>query len=74
MKHEATITYIFALFHEPWMSDTDKIGMNALLLRMMNVTMEELDAQIEVGVSNGYSPEEQAALARKMLAPLIGGQ
>lgn len=63
MKHLATIEAILAMFHQPWMNAEDKAEMNQRLINASGRTLEQWDADIETGVRNGHSVEDQLKVA-----------
>jgi hypothetical protein len=67
MKHLKSIEAILAKFHEPWMSDAEKEEMTAELLKSTGTTLERIDADIETGVINGHSVENQLEILERLL-------
>lgn len=67
MKHEAAVRNVLATMHEPWMNDSDKAEFDAIMIDRFG---EQLDASIETGVSNGYTPERQMEIAQTILKGL----
>lgn len=67
-KYEKQINELFELLHEDWMTDKDKIELQYETLKSIGKTMEDLSAEIEVGVKNGFSPEVQMDLIRRGFA------
>lgn len=66
MKHEATINKVFDLMYESWMSEEDKAFIREEMLKRLGCTVEKLDEEIEAGVQNGYKPEFQLELMRRL--------
>jgi hypothetical protein len=71
MRHQKIIADLLSSFHEEWMDFDDKAKMNSELLRAAGKTMEQLDAEIEIGVRNGYPPETQLAIYKRVVAMLV---
>jgi hypothetical protein len=69
MKHEAMIRRLLADLHESWMDGRDREAFGTELLRTFGA---QLDADIEAGVSNGYSEEQQEAIVRTLFAKHAG--
>lgn len=67
MKHQQAIEAMLANFHASWMNADDKAEMNRELLNAVGKTMEELDADIETGVQNGYSVETQLEICKALM-------
>lgn len=72
LKHERTINevleHVFKTMEEPWMNENDKVEIRKLVMAEMaslGVTMEVFDAQIEEGVRNGYTSEQQLSAIRE---------
>jgi hypothetical protein len=63
MKHEKTIKRILAELHKPWMDESDKEQFDAEMIRQFG---KQLDADIETGIANGYTAEQQAAAVLAM--------
>ena len=59
LKHGDTLYALLEPNFESWMSKADKLEYVILTLQSTGKTLNELDADVEVGVQNGYSPEEQ---------------
>ena len=66
MKHEATINKIFEVMYKPGMTDEDKAFVKSELLKRMGYTIEQIDEDIEIGVKNGYPPEFQVEIMRRI--------
>ena len=63
MKHIAVIRPLLDAMHESWMSEEDKAEIEREVVRQFG---DELDRAIDQGISNGYTPEKQAALVSKI--------
>ena len=62
MKHALTISQILSLFHESWMSIVERKQMDEDVLASIGKTMEQLNSEIEEGIRNGYSVEQQLSI------------
>lgn len=58
---------IFDLFFEDWMDNNDWIQFQDEFLETTNLTYEKISEDIEIGVNNGYSVEQQKELIEKAL-------
>jgi len=67
MKHESTIDKIFELMYTPGMSDEDKKFVKNEVLKRLGYTLEKLDEDIETGVKNGYPPQFQVEILRRII-------
>lgn len=70
MKHLKVIEDMLSGFHEPWMDSADKAQMNQELLKATGLTLEQLDADIETGVQNGFSVQSQMILVKRLIQTL----
>lgn len=50
-----------------WMDDNDYQEFIDELLLQGNTSLEEMEEQIQIGINNGYSMEDQFILMKKML-------
>lgn len=65
MKYKNVITDLLTkIFRESWMGDSEWEEM--LNIFIQNGVYEQLSSDIEVGISNGYSLEEQLLLVEKI--------
>ncbi len=64
MKHELLVKRMLTELHEPWMDDTDKSEFDAEVMRQFGA---QLDSDIETGISNGFTEEQQEGIARSLL-------
>lgn len=64
MKHEALAKRMFAELHEPWMDNFDKAEFDAEMMRQFGA---QIDADIDAGVANGFTEEQQECIARSLL-------
>lgn len=70
LKHGEAIYKIFELLFEPWMSVVDKLELIKLALRANNKKLGDLDNELEVGLKNGYSIEDQISLCKDVFRKL----
>lgn len=63
MKHKELLERVCAELHEPWMDQQDKELMNSELMRKFGAQFEK---DIETGIANGYTVEQQEALVRSI--------
>ena len=68
LKHDKAIKQFFEMFFEDWMDETERQEFVVLALQLMGRTLEDLDADIEQGLQNGYSVEEQFDIIRQIIA------
>lgn len=64
MKHEKLARRLFAELHEFWMDDQDKAEFDAEMMRLFGA---QLDIDIEAGIANGFTDEQQENMARSLL-------
>lgn len=64
LRHAEFIEEFFAFWFEDWMDDLDKETMRFEILAKLGLTMQDLDNQIQIGLDNGYSLDEQRELMR----------
>lgn len=71
LKHRATIDNLMEYLgvYEPWMNQSDRDEALRVMARMMGKTPEMFDTEIEIGIANGYTPEEQLAVAKMFMPP-----
>lgn len=69
MKYEAQVNEIlekfFSEMHKPWMSEEDKLQFREETLKEMGeqgITKETIDLELQEGVKNGYSIEQQMSI------------
>jgi hypothetical protein len=67
MKHEQTIRRLIAELHQPWMNDADKSEFDAMMIEKFG---DKLDADIEAGIANGYTIDQQAEIVRNIFKEL----
>jgi len=70
IKHDEAIKQFFELFFEDWMSNEDKQEFIVGILDEMGITLEEFDRNIEIGLQNGYSVEQQIELCKHLITEL----
>ncbi|MDK9790620.1 hypothetical protein [Vibrio sp. D431a] len=71
IKHKATIDSIFECFFESWMDEDDKKNFVDCFLNQSGKTMADLDNDIEIGIRNGYSVEQQVSLIKMVIKPVL---
>jgi hypothetical protein len=68
MKHEKEINQILRdLIYEDWMSDDDYNIAMSQIFEDLGIDMEKLNNDLEIGLKNGYSIEDQFKLIRRVL-------
>ncbi len=68
MKHEKEINQILRdLIYEDWMSDDDYNIAISQIFEALGIDMEKLNNDLEIGLKNGYSIEDQFKLIRRVL-------
>ena len=68
LKHGEAISEFFEGVYESWMNEKDKSDFVNLLLNTQNKTIQDLDNDLEIGVQNGYSVEEQFEIVKKIFS------
>lgn len=67
MKHENEINKLLSdLFREKWMDDDDWSEMLSEVFRKSGLSIERLSIDIEIGIKNGYSVEQQIEKIQEM--------
>lgn len=67
MQYEKEIDGLLReFFLETWMSESDFNEMVDLVFQQTGVTKEKLSEDIEVGIRNGHSYEQQLKILRKL--------
>jgi hypothetical protein len=67
LKYGTVLANFFALMLEPGASEEDAIEFAAFIEEKLKVTIEELDAQIQIGIDNGYAADDQLLIMQKVL-------
>jgi hypothetical protein len=69
MKHKIEIDNLLKelLHDESWMDDEDYKEVIDLTFKTMGITKQKLSDDIEIGVKNGYTVEQQIDLLRQVL-------
>ncbi len=69
MKHETVIDRLLKelLYDESWMDDEDYKEVVDLTFRTMGITKQKLSNDIEIGIKNGYTVEQQIDLLKRVL-------
>ena len=66
MKYQDEINQLLKdLFHEEWMSEEDFKECKSLDFQQSGITMQKLSDEMQVGVDNGHTIQEQIELCRK---------
>ena len=65
MKHAKEINQLLHdLFYDDWMSDDDYNQIICEVLKEANTSKQELSNQLDIGIENGYSIENQIKLLK----------
>lgn len=64
MKYEAAFKQFLTALHEPWMDEKDKKAFDDEVIAECGA---QVDKDIEVGISNGYSVEQQMAMCLEVI-------
>ena len=69
MKHETEIDKLLKelLYDESWMDDEDYKEVIDLTFKTMGITKQKLSDDIEIGIKNGYTVEQQIELLKQVL-------
>lgn len=67
MKYEKINQILRDLIYEDWMSDEDYDIVISEMLDNSGINMEKLNNDLEIGLKNGYSIEDQFKLIRRIL-------
>lgn len=69
MKHETEIDNLLKelLYDESWMDDEDYKEVIDLTFKAMGITKQKLSDDIEIGIKNGYTIEQQIDLLKRIL-------
>jgi len=68
MKHEIEIDKLLKeLIYENWMDDEDYREATDLAFNAMGITKQKLSDDIDAGVRNGYTVEQQIELLKRFL-------
>ena len=69
MKYEIEIDKLLKelLYDESWMDDKDYKEVIDLTFKTMGITKQKLSDDIEIGVNNGYTVEQQIELLKRVL-------
>ena len=69
MKHETEIDKLLKelLYDESWMDDEDYKEVIDLTFKTMGITKQKLSDDIEIGIKNGYTVEQQIDLLKRVL-------
>ena len=66
MKYEKEINQMLKdLFYEEWMSEEDFAEFKQEFLKQSGITMKKLDHEVQVGVDNGISVEDQMEISKR---------
>jgi len=66
MKYQDEINQLLKdLFHEEWMSEEDFKEFKSMYFQQSGITMQKLSDEMQVGVDNGHTIQEQIELCRK---------
>lgn len=63
MKHEQLVKRILTELHEPLMEDSDKAEFDSEMMRQFST---QLDSDIDTGISNGFTEEQQEKIVRSL--------
>ena len=69
MKYETEIDNLLKdiLYDESWMNDEDYQKVIDLTFKEMGITKQKLSDDIEIGVKNGYTVEQQIDILKQVL-------
>jgi len=69
MKYEIEIDKLLKelLYDESWMDDEDYKEVIDLTFKTMGITKQKLSDDIEIGIKNGYTVEQQIYLLKRVL-------
>ena len=68
MKYEKEIDQLLHdLFYDDWMRDDDYNQIISEILKEANTSKQELSGQLEIGLENGYSIDNQIKLLKASL-------
>ena len=71
MKHEKEIDELLrSVFYEDWMSEEEYIEVETEILATTKKTKQDLSDDIEVGIENGYTVEQQMKLTKMLMGML----
>jgi len=59
-------TMLRTCFFEDWMDDSEWDEFKSTLLKLENITEEDIQKQIDIGKENGHSFEKQLELAKEI--------
>ena len=72
MKYEKDIDNLLKdLIYQDWMNDSDYNEVLSEIFKELNITKEKLCLDIEVGVNNGYSIDQQFVIIKKIFKTII---
>ena len=64
LEHHKSIMEMFNPFYESWMSEDDHAELVNEVLRLQGKTLKMLNDEIDIGISNGYTVEQQIDVIR----------
>ncbi len=67
-KYGSHILSVFEDLFEDWMTEEDKMEMVEYCMDETGETIESIDRMFAVGVSAGYSPEQQVAISKAIFS------
>lgn len=67
MKYGDQLCTLYEILFEPWMDDTDKANLIIETLHALGKTLSDVDKDIEIGIQNGVSVEEQMVLCKNAM-------
>ncbi len=72
LSHADAIWEIFGEFFEDWMDERDKLDFVDAMCAEIGITLQQMNDQIETGISNGYSVGKQIEICKIVLQKLQG--
>lgn len=67
VKYYDAIIEMFEPLYESWMDDTDKEEFIVELIASQNKTLSILSDEIDIGISNGYTVEQQVEIGQLII-------
>lgn len=61
MKHEILFCKILSELHAEWMDEEDKRFFNSEMITQFG---DKVDADVDIGIANGFSEDEQEKIVR----------
>ncbi len=66
--HFDAMMSIFEDLYEEWMNEEDKLEFVSELIKESGLSFSKLHSDIEIGLNNGYTIEQQVKIAKMILA------